>query len=120
MTETDAHSQVNASPDELLEEWRGFVEQCEQGYEYNVMEYHADLSVRDRIEACLRGEGSEDAGFVAGVAEADARFRALLQPGVEVGPEGDPWWHRGVPRYAGYPLAEGLSEWFGVQVEARG
>ena len=120
MTETDAQSEVNASPDELLEEWSGFVEQCEQGYEYNVMEYHADLSVRDHIEACLREPGRTDAVYASRVAEVDGRFRALLQPGVEVGPDDDPWWHRGVPRYAGYPLAEGLGEWFGVQVEARG
>ena len=109
-----------ASPPLLLEEWRRVVDDCEQGYEYNVMEYHADLSVRDRIEACLRMPGRTDADFAARVAEVDARFRALLQPGVEVGPEDDPWWHRGVLRYAGYSLADGLREWFSVEVEARG
>jgi hypothetical protein len=108
------------SPETLLEDWAEFVEGCEQGYEYNVMEYHADLAVRDRIEACLRAPGRTDAAYAARVAEVDDRFRALLQPGVEVGPEGDPWWHRGVLRYAGYSLADGLREWFSVEVEARG
>ncbi len=108
------------SPPLLLAEWTRFVDDCEAGYEYNVMEYHADLSVRDRIEACLRSRGRTDAAFAAAVEAVDARFRALLQPGVEVGPDGDPWWHRGVLRYAGYPLSNGLREWFSVEVEARG
>lgn len=106
------------SAEELLDEWRGLVEACEQGYEYNVMEYHADLSVRDRLETRLRGAPPVE-GFAAQVAEVDARFRALLQPGVEVGPADDPWWHRGVPRYAGSALADGMREWFGVEVQPR-
>jgi hypothetical protein len=109
-----------ASPEELLDEWAGLVEECEESYEYNVMEYHSDLAVRDRIEACLRDPGRTDAAYAARVAEVDERFRALLQPGVEVGPGDDPWWHRGVPRYAGYALSDGMREWFGVEVEARG
>jgi hypothetical protein len=114
------HDTASASPPLLLDEWRRFVDDCELGYEYNVMEYHADLSVRDRIEACLRMPGRTDADYAERVAQVDARFRALLQPGMEVGPEGDPWWHRGVLRYAGYALADGLREWFSVEVEARG
>lgn len=108
------------SPDALLEDWGEFVEACEQSYEYNVMEYHADLAVRDRIEAWLRAPGRTDAAFASRVARLDERFRALLQPGLEVGPADDPWWHRGVPRYSGYALSDGMREWFGVEVEARG
>lgn len=121
MTQTEPQAASRGeSPEILLKEWRRFVDDCELGYEYNVMEYHADLSVRDRIEACLHPPGRADAGFAAQVADVDARFRALLQPGVEVGPEDDPWWHRGVLRYAGYALADGLREWFSVEIEARG
>ena len=110
---------ATASPPLLLAEWKRFVNECEEGYECNVMEYHADLSVRDRIETCLRSPGRTDAAFAADVEAVDERFRALLQPGVEVGPEGDPWWHRGVLRYAGYSLCNGLREWFSVEVEPR-
>ena len=114
------HDTTAESPQELLDRWREFVEGCEQGYEFNVMEYHTDLAIRDRIEVLLRASEGPDATWAAGVAELDERFRALLQPGVQVGPEDDPWWHRGVPRYAGYALSDGLREWFGVEVEARG
>lgn len=121
MSQTDPQDDLTTqSPQALLEAWRGLVEACENGYEYNVMEYHADLAVRDRLERCLRSPGRADASLAAQVAEVDARFRALLQPGVEVGPENDPWWHRGVPRYAGTDLAEGMHEWFGVEVDPRG
>ena len=112
------HEPSSAPPDTLLDDWRAFVEACERGYEYNVMEYHADLSVRDRVEACLR-EAATPGDFAARVAEVDERFRALLQPGVQVGPEEDPWWHRGVLRYAGGDLAAGLREWFDAEVEVR-
>ncbi len=118
--EAQANDTSAESPDDLLDEWRGLVEECELGYEYNVMEYHADLAVRDRIEACLRSPGRTDPEYAARVLEVDERFRSLLQPGVEVGPEDDPWWHRGVPRYAGDALSDGMREWFGVEVEARG
>lgn len=116
MTQSETHTARGESPAALLESWRAFVDACEQGYEYNVMEYHADLSVRDRIDAL--GADADD-GFAAAVAEQDARFRALLQPGVQVGPEGDAWWHRGVLQYAGGDLAAGLREWFDVEVAVR-
>lgn len=120
MSETDLQDDARAeSPEELLDEWRGLVEECENGYEYNVMEYHADLAVRDRLERCLQLPDRTDAAFAAQVAEVDAQFRALLQPGVEVGPADDPWWHRGVPRYSGHALAEGMHEWFGVEIPTR-
>ena len=100
----------------LLDEWRDFVAGCEAGYGWNVYEYHNDLAVRDRLEA---GVAELDADEAASLAQVDARFRALLQPGVEVGPAEDPWWHRGVLRYAGAELAKELKEWFQVDVEVR-
>lgn len=102
--------------EELLDEWRDFVAECEAGYGWNVYEYHNDLSVRDRLETCL---AEMEAGDAAQVAEIDGRFRALLQPGVQVGPEDGPWWHRGVLRYAGPDMAAELKEWFQVEVEVR-
>jgi hypothetical protein len=100
----------------LLDEWREFVSECEAGYGWNVYEYHNDLSVRDRLETCLPEMEAADA---AQVAEIDGRFRALLQPGVQVGPEDGPWWHRGVLRYAGPDMAAELKDWFQVDVEVR-
>ena len=108
-----------APPAALLDQWRTFVEGCERGYEYNVLEYHTDLDARDRIQRCLDDPACGGAEFAAAVEALDARFRALLQPGVQVGPEGDPWWHRGVPQYAGDSLSAGMSEWFGVEVQVR-
>lgn len=101
---------------ELLDEWREFVDGCEAGYPWNVYDYHNDLAVRDRLELSLE---EMDAAGRARVAEVDARFRTLLQPGVQVGPEEDPWWHRGVLRYAGPELSAELNEWFHVDVEVR-
>ena len=100
----------------LLEEWRDFVAECEAGYGWNVYEYHNDLSVRDRLEGA---RGEMDAEAAAHLAEIDLRFQALLQPGVQVGPEDGPWWHRGVLRYAGPEMAAELKEWFQVDVEPR-
>jgi hypothetical protein len=110
------------SPSSLLEEWVQLVRECEAGYEWNLYEYHNDLSVRDALEAILADPGraeEERAEVATRLLEIDARFQALLQPGVRVGPEEDPWWHAGVPRYAGEELAAELREWFGVEVEVR-
>lgn len=101
----------------LLDEWRDFVRACEAGYAWNAYEYHNDLSVRDRLQTTL-DEGT-DPDLASQVAEIDAQFRALLQPGVQVGPEDGPWWHRGVLRYAGPELAMGFKDWFQVDVEVR-
>lgn len=113
----DTHAEaVHERTGELLDEWREFVAGCEAGYGWNVYEYHNDLAVRDRLENCL---GEMDDAERAQVAEVDARFRSLMQPGVQVGPDGDAWWHRGVLRYAGPDLASELKEWFQVDVEVR-
>ncbi|HWK88427.1 MAG TPA: hypothetical protein VNP72_00480 [Longimicrobium sp.] len=117
-----AHEHIGPSPQSMLDEWRKFVQQCQDGYPFNIYEYHNDLSVRDRIEACLHetaADADAQAGFAAGVAEEDERFRALLQPGVQVGPEEDAWWHRGVLRYAWRDLARDLKDWFNVEIEVR-
>lgn len=109
-------------PAQLLEEWAQLVRECEAGYEWNLYEYHNDLAVRDALARILadpdRAE-EERAEVATRLLEIDARFQALLQEGVQVGPEEDPWWHRGVPRYAGCELAGEMREWFGVEVEAR-
>ena len=113
------HDVAGPAPAKLLEDWRTLVEQCERGYEWNAYEYHNDLSARDRLQEVLVGgemEEAERAALEVEVAALDARFRALLQEGVQVGPEEDPWWHRGVVRYAGSKLVEDLREWFGVEV----
>ena len=106
---------LHEAPAEMLDEWRRVVREIEAGYSWNVYQYHNDLSVRDRLEAAI----ADDPELAAEVAEVDARFRALLQPGVQVGPEEDPWWHRGVPRYAGPELAAEMKEWVQADVEVR-
>lgn len=106
------------APEDLVREWREFVDECATGYQWNLYDYHQDLAVRDRLEACLQA-GCLPEAVMGEVAAIDARFREMLQPGVQVGPETDPWWHRGVPVYAGSELAEGIQEWFSAPVEVR-
>jgi hypothetical protein len=116
------HDDRGPATSALVEEWAQVVRECEAGYGWNVYEYHNDLSVRDTIARRLADPATpvEDRTELATrAAEVDARFQALLQPEVEVGPVDDPWWHRGVLRYAGEELAAELREWFGVKVEVR-
>ncbi|MEV4348790.1 hypothetical protein AB0J83_30400 [Actinoplanes sp. NPDC049596] len=107
--------------DVMVDAWSSFVAQCSQGYDMSIYEYENDLSVRSMIERLLTDEElagfPEFAGFAARVAEIDARFRALLQEGVEIRDSAAAWWERGVPRMAGAELAEDFHVMFGVTVQ---
>lgn len=111
------------TPEELVQGWNQFVEQCECGYPMSIYEYENDASVRQMIENVLVSEdlAADEAvlAFTRRVAEIDARFRGILQPGVEINEPDAPWWMGGAPRYAGAELAGDFRDTYGVVVEVR-
>lgn len=86
----------------LVRRWQAFVAEVEAGYQFGLEDYRNDLDLRGIIQLT----GAADA-----VAEADARFHAMLagtEHRVWESGEGDPWWDFGYPRNAGKSLRRDL------------
>ncbi|TCC19247.1 hypothetical protein [Kribbella sindirgiensis] len=111
-------SQRLLTPTDVIGSWRGFVEECEEGYADNIYEFANDLAVRDLIRKILDSEELRtysQMGWVRDeVAEIDGRYRAILLDD-EVRP-GRPWWEARVPRLAGEELAGDFASSYGVSV----
>lgn len=107
------------SPAGLLDEWCGFIEQCEEGYIWSIYEYDNDLDVRRRIQVLadrLPGASASSAEFMLRVGEIDSRLRALFQPAPAQRTEFPEWWRQGVLRYAGREYAEDIRRGYGFDV----
>ncbi len=89
----------------LASKWTFFVDQCAEGYDWNIYEFDNELSVRDSIEEILNDpvfkQFYEFGGFVREVHDADERYRDLLQPNVKRTSFSESWWHTGVLKSAG-------------------
>jgi hypothetical protein len=93
----------------LVNRWRTFVSEVEQGYEFGLEDYRNDLDIRGVLRLI---EADEE------VIEADLRLRDLLvhtEQRVWESTDGDPWWDFGFPSNARSDLlrdlrAEGLAE----------
>ena len=102
------------SLNDLLERWKNFVHQVEQGYQHSIYEYTNDLSTRDLLEEILLGVPSALHDKLANIiAPPDKRFfdstlevaRPLLQ-GID-GESPNAWWLR-VPKKLTEQLEEDL------------
>jgi hypothetical protein len=95
---------VSAGRKGIVQRWREFVTEVENGYPYGLHEYRHDLDLRGAI-ALLGLEGD--------VAEADERFAALLT-GREIrvweSGAGDPWWDFGYPKNSSGRLLRDLRQ----------
>ena len=110
--------------EELESGWRRFVRECVNGYSMSIYEYENDLQVRKMIRDVmvdpLLGIDLSVEEFSRRISEIDDEFKGILQPEVQVGDEGSPWWVRGVPRYAGSELSSDFHDIYGVEVAVRG
>jgi hypothetical protein len=108
-------------PADLVGAWSGFVEECEQGYDWCRAEYDNDVMVRDQIEAVLTDPElaamKELTWFQASVATVDERFKALLRPVPGRSGRPTPWWSAGVPKRAGQEFADDIKATLGIDLE---
>ena len=111
---------VSSSPWGLVGQWEGLVEQCVEGYGWDLTELGNDLFVRDLLERVFTEPALKDYSVVPHmrerVAAADEAFRGLLLPDVRIGRDGQPWWHRGVFRYGGEEYVEAVARRYGIRV----
>ncbi|MFG1912406.1 hypothetical protein [Kribbella sp. NPDC048928] len=110
------------SPMALVDQWRSFVQWCEEGYGQDIYEYENDLSVRETVERVLRSERLQRFDQMVWVreqvAEADERFRRLLSD-EKVRSQG-PWWKVRLPRIAGAVLAADVRDNYNVDIPLPG
>jgi predicted ATPase len=93
---------VRAGKEGLVERYRKFVEEVEQGYRLSIFDYRNDLDIRGMLGML----GVED-----DIAAEDDRLRRMLTaPDKRVweSMDGDPWWDFGYPKNASGTLLEDL------------
>ena len=88
----------------LLEKWRFFIGECEDGYQWDYSEYVNEVRARYLIEQLLCDETVSNADefkeqFIE-LDKLDQRFQELLQPKVVL-EKGEGWWDKGVLKRAG-------------------
>jgi hypothetical protein len=93
---------VKAGRAGLIERWRKFVEEVEQGYKLGLEDYRNDLDLRGIIGML---------GLDAEVSDLDRRFEATLinrEMRLWESAAADPFWDFGYPGNAGPLLLEGI------------
>ena len=112
------------SPAGLVEQWSGFVHECEIGYTMGWDEYRNDLQCRMLLDAILTSpalrEEPEFPEFRRNVDNIDCKFRELLIPGITLPIESKFWWELGIPRKLGKRLADDLRDLFKIGGELQG
>ena len=108
------------SPAALIEMWKQFVEEVEEGYRWDVSEYLNEIRVRDALDSILADQRlahfSQVREIERQVALVDDRFRGLLS-GEHALPAEAKWWRRGVLKRAGENYAGYMKRAHGFEVE---
>lgn len=120
--EVRIHHGISRTGAQLIDCWGAFVEECCEGYEWDISEYRNEIRVRRHIETLLRSDalaGHPDHDVFSGAVQVlDDRFRQLGHKEWKF-PNGAQWWERQVPTFAGESLAQYCLDAYGYPVEAR-
>ncbi|WP_434572513.1 hypothetical protein J3P88_26275 [Pseudomonas sp. Z3-6] len=105
----------------LIQKWRFFIEECQEGYDWDYSEYRNELRVRGLIEELLNDPRISNADALghlfSEVSRLDEKFKFLLQSGVSV-LEGGHWWEQGVLIRAGGEYCHYMKSAYGIYVES--
>ena len=110
------------SPAKMLGIWEELIDECKEGYNWDVSEYHNELGIRNTIELLIKSETAklcpEYRDFYSNVVVLDKSFRELLKLGVEVD-SGRYWWERGVLVKAGEEIVGYYHKVYGTEIELK-
>jgi len=116
--------QLDISKDipDLIACWSEFVEECEEGYSWDISEYNNEIRVRNDLEKLLTNAEllrfQEHQFFVNAVLEIDIRFRKLLHNHYQLLNK-DGWWARGVLKAAGKEYVEYVRKAYGFEISLK-
>lgn len=104
----------------LIEKWRFFIEECEEGYQWDFSEYLNEVRTRYLIQQLLNNEEIANAGefqeLFVDLGNLDQKFRELLQPEALL-EKGDGWWDKGVLKKAGENYLQYMYDANGISVD---
>ncbi len=115
---------LNISRDlpELITCWLGFVEDCEEGYSWDVSEYNNEIHVRNELEEILTNPElmtfQEHSSFISTVQDIDRRFKRLLHNHYHLSNNKE-WWNRGVLSAAGEEYVEYFKNAYGFDINLK-
>ncbi len=115
---------LNISRDlpDLITCWSAFVEECEEGYSWDVSEYNNEIRVRNELEQLLTNseliQFQEHKLFEDAVQEIDNRFRRLLHTNYQMS-EKQEWWMRGVLSAAGEEYVKYYKKAHGFDIDLK-
>ncbi|ALI06683.1 MULTISPECIES: hypothetical protein [Pseudomonas] len=105
----------------LVNKWQFFIEECQEGYDWDYSEYRNEIRVRGLIEELLSdpriSNADELAHLFSEVFRLDEKFKCLLQSGVSM-LEGGHWWEQGVLIRAGDEYCHYMKSAYGIYVES--
>lgn len=113
-----AFSEFNMS----LDQWQSFVEECEDGYDWDISEYNNEVRCREKLEelnSSLEGTLIDSSVLVemqSRLEQLDDRLRILFQSGIEL-PDRQNWWDRGVLSKAGVLYSDYMKSAYGIIVQ---
>lgn len=88
----------------LLDKWRFFIGECEEGYQWDYSEYKNEIGTRHLIQQLLNNEeiaaADEFKEVFVELGRLDQKFQNLLQPKIVL-EKGEGWWDKGVLKKAG-------------------
>lgn len=109
------------SPWTIVERWESLVAQATSGYRWGFYEFTNELGARDLLAKAFDDEVLNRYDLIntmrERVADADARLRTVLLPGVEIGGTDKPWWRRVVLARAGDEYAEDVKRLYGIELQ---
>lgn len=104
----------------LIHSWEALIEECTDGYSWDISEYRNELRVRNEIETLVSSEHlrqyEDHDQFVEAVRALDERFKALGHPTWRF-PDASTWWERLVPARAGRDFASYCRQVYGFQID---
>ena len=111
---------TDQSPWAIVGQWETLVDKVAEGYHWEIYEFANDLRVRDLLDRAFHddqlGHLSQIDIIRQRVEEADARFKGMLIPDVEIGGSDAPWWRRGVLATAGDEYVDDVKRLHGIEI----
>lgn len=111
------------APEEAMQRWRYFTDDCLAGYPWEVEEYANDLTLRSTLQRVLTeltpAHPKCAGALLQDIKRIDSELMTVLSREVFTDfPEGE-WWLRNAPQYGAHHFCEDFKRAYGVEIPVR-